>query len=80
MFISATSLFSHSYEARNKSKAQAFNEFSVFSCVALTALLSGWMELSFGWQAMNLYVMPFVVAVAVLFFVQMRREIPAQEA
>ncbi len=41
MFIAATGLFSQSYSVHNKSKAQAFNEFCVFSCVTVTALLSG---------------------------------------
>jgi len=60
-------LFSQSYKANNKSKAQAFNEFFVFSCVTVTALLSGWLESTVGWEAMNLYVLPFVLAVIVLF-------------
>lgn len=67
MFIAATGLFSQSYLARNKSKAQAFNEFFVFSCVTITALLSGWLESTVGWEAMNLYVLPFVVIVMGLF-------------
>ncbi|EGA69755.1 putative drug transport transmembrane protein [Vibrio sinaloensis DSM 21326] len=67
MFIAATGLFSQSYLARNKSKAQAFNEFFVFSCVTVTALLSGWLESTVGWEAMNLYVLPFVVVVIGLF-------------
>ncbi|MEL7383358.1 MAG: MFS transporter [Pseudomonadota bacterium] len=67
MFISATGLFSQSYREENRAKAQAFNEFFVFGCVTITALLSGWLESSVGWQAMNLYVLPFVVAVMVVF-------------
>lgn len=67
MFIAATGLFSQSYLAHNKSKAQAFNEFFVFSCVTVTALLSGWLESTVGWEAMNLYVLPFVVVVIGLF-------------
>lgn len=67
MFIAATGLFSQSYEAHNKSKAQAFNEFFVFSCVTITALLSGWLESTVGWEKMNIYVLPFVIAVIVLF-------------
>ena len=69
MFISATSMFSQSYHAKNKAKAQAFNEFVVFSCVTVTALLSGWLEASVGWQSMNLYVLPFVLLVMVVFAV-----------
>ncbi|KIE21518.1 major facilitator transporter [Vibrio sinaloensis] len=67
MFIAATGLFSQSYLPHNKSKAQAFNEFFVFSCVTVTALLSGWLESTVGWEAMNIYVLPFVVAVIGLF-------------
>lgn len=67
MFIAATGLFSQSYSSRNKSKAQAFNEFFVFSCVTVTALLSGWLESTVGWEMMNIYVLPFVLAVLALF-------------
>ncbi|RTZ17288.1 MFS transporter [Vibrio aquaticus] len=67
MFIAATGLFSQSYSSRNKSKAQAFNEFFVFSCVTITALLSGWLESTVGWEMMNIYVLPFVLAVLTLF-------------
>jgi len=67
MFIAATGLFSQSYKAHNKSKAQAFNEFFVFSCVTITALLSGWLESTVGWEKMNIYVLPFVIAVIILF-------------
>ncbi|MEZ8881817.1 MFS transporter, partial [Vibrio lentus] len=58
MFIAATGLFSQSYQAQNKAKAQAFNEFVVFGCVTVTALLSGWLESTVGWQNLNVYVLP----------------------
>ncbi|WCP68769.1 MFS transporter [Vibrio tubiashii] len=67
MFIAATGLFSQSYKPQNKSKAQAFNEFFVFSCVTVTALMSGWLESTVGWQTMNVYVLPFVLAVIAIF-------------
>ncbi|KJY83967.1 major facilitator transporter [Vibrio galatheae] len=67
MFIAATGLFSQSYKPHNKSKAQAFNEFFVFSCVTITALMSGWLESTVGWQTMNIYVLPFVLAIIVVF-------------
>ncbi|MGF1754974.1 MFS transporter [Vibrio makurazakiensis] len=67
MFISATGLFSQSYQSKNKAKAQAFNEFMVFGCVTVTALLSGWLESTVGWKNLNIYVLPFVLAVIVLF-------------
>ncbi|USD34253.1 MULTISPECIES: MFS transporter [Vibrio] len=73
MFIAATSLFSQSYETHNKSKAQAFNEFFVFSCVTMTALLSGWLEATVGWESLNIYVLPFVLAVITLFGINVFR-------
>lgn len=75
MFISATGLFSQSYKEQNKAKAQAFNEFFVFSCVTITALLSGWLESTVGWQNLNLYVLPFVFAVISIFVVNTKRHI-----
>nr|WP_276208157.1 MFS transporter [Vibrio neptunius] len=73
MFIAATGLFSQSYAMHNKSKAQAFNEFFVFSCVTITALLSGWLEATVGWQSLNVYVLPFVLAVIALFSINVVR-------
>ncbi|MFA0114141.1 MFS transporter [Vibrio sp. 10N.261.46.E11] len=67
MFIAATGLFSQSYQPRNKAKAQALNEFVVFGCVTITAMLSGWLESTAGWQKLNIYVLPFVLAVIVIF-------------
>ncbi len=67
MFIAATGLFSQSYQAKNKSKAQALNEFVVFSCVSITALLSGWLESTVGWKMLNIYVLPFVLLVIMVF-------------
>lgn len=73
MFIAATGLFSQSYQEHNKPKAQAFNEFSVFSCVTMTALLSGWLESTVGWQALNIYVLPFVLIVIGIFAFQAKK-------
>ncbi|CAK1699575.1 putative Permease of the major facilitator superfamily [Vibrio crassostreae] len=73
MFIAATGLFSQSYQSQNKAKAQAFNEFVVFGCVTVTALLSGWLESTAGWQNLNIYVLPFVLAVILLFAFSARK-------
>lgn len=73
MFIAATGLFSQSYESQNKAKAQAFNEFVVFGCVTVTALLSGWLESTAGWQNLNIYVLPFVLAVIMMFAFSARK-------
>ncbi|CCO49055.1 putative Permease of the major facilitator superfamily [Vibrio nigripulchritudo SOn1] len=73
MFISATSMFSQSYKSENRAKAQAFNEFFVFGCVAITAMLSGWLEATIGWQKLNLYTAPFVVIVMLMFLFNARK-------
>ncbi|MCY9863774.1 MFS transporter [Vibrio coralliirubri] len=73
MFIAATGLFSQSYQSQNKAKAQAFNEFVVFGCVTITAMLSGWLESTAGWQNLNIYVLPFVLAVILLFAFSARK-------
>ncbi|PMK04945.1 MFS transporter [Vibrio sp. 10N.261.55.A7] len=73
MFIAATGLFSHSYEPQNKAKAQAFNEFVVFGCVTITAMLSGWLESTVGWQSLNIYVLPFVIMVMAWFAVNAKK-------
>ncbi|UQV23113.1 MFS transporter [Vibrio sp. J383] len=73
MFIAATGLFSQSYQSQNKAKAQAFNEFIVFGCVTITAMLSGWLESTAGWQNLNIYVLPFVLAVILLFAFSARK-------
>ncbi|TKF21239.1 MFS transporter [Vibrio genomosp. F6] len=80
MFISATGLFSQSYKEQNKAKAQAFNELFVFSCVTVTALLSGWLESTVGWQNLNLYVLPFVFAVIAIFVVNTKHHIKKEIA
>lgn len=80
MFISATGLFSQSYKEQNKAKAQAFNEFFVFSCVTVTALLSGWLESTVGWQNLNLYVLPFVFAVIAIFVFNTKHHIKKEIA
>ncbi|MCC4788327.1 MFS transporter [Vibrio splendidus] len=73
MFIAATGLFSQSYQSQNKAKAQAFNEFIVFGCVTITAMLSGWLESTAGWKNLNIYVLPFVLAVILLFAFSARK-------
>ena len=70
MFISATQLVTSSYQPAEKAKTQAANEFMVFSMVTVSALSSGWLEASYGWQAMNWMVLPLVLwALSVMFFI-----------
>lgn len=61
MFISATSLVTGTYTDSERAKTQATNEFMVFGMVTLSALSSGWLEVSLGWETMNAIMIPVVV-------------------
>ncbi len=65
MFICATSYLTGAYRPGEKAKAQASNEFLVFSTVTLSALAAGWLEATLGWASMNILMIP-VVAFALL--------------
>lgn len=61
MFISATSMVTGAYTHQERAKTQATNEFLVFGMVTLSALSSGWLEVSLGWETMNILMIPVVV-------------------
>ncbi|MDO6513711.1 MFS transporter [Neptuniibacter sp. 2_MG-2023] len=76
MFISATQLFTTVYKPAEKAKSQASNEFIVFGMVAVTALSSGWLEMTLGWQAMNWIVLPLVLwSIGVIFYIGQQRKV-----
>ncbi|GGO81247.1 MFS transporter [Marinobacterium nitratireducens] len=61
MFVSATSYLTRAYRPEEKARTQAANEFLVFSCVSLSALLAGWLEATVGWLNMNWLMLPVVL-------------------
>ena len=74
MFVSATHLVADAYSEAEKPKAQAANEFLIFSMVTLSALASGWLETTLGWHIMNLMCIP-VVLFAVLIVIYFRKKL-----
>lgn len=54
LFIGATSLLTETYHQEETFKAQAVNEFSVFTTVAISSLSAGALQNLFGWEAVNL--------------------------
>jgi MFS family permease len=69
MFVSATHLVTDAYSEAEKPKAQAANEFLIFSMVTFSALASGWLEATLGWHVMNLICIPVVLfAIAVVLY------------
>ena len=66
MFVGATSLLATSYAPHERVRAQAANDFIVFGTVACTAFLSGYVHARFGWNALNLTLLPPLVAALAL--------------
>ena len=64
LFIGATTLLTETYTAREKAKAQGFNDLLVFTVVTFTATTSGYLHFELGWRSLNVGVVPFLVLVA----------------
>ncbi|HIO91467.1 MAG TPA: MFS transporter [Leucothrix mucor] len=61
LFIGATSLLTDSYKPQEKSKSQAINDFLVFTTVTIASLSAGVLQHQFGWQMVNIGVVPLIV-------------------
>ncbi|WP_432696691.1 MFS transporter [Marinobacterium sp. YM272] len=64
-FIGATTLLTHTYYPAEKAKVQGMNDFLVFGFSALGAMLSGKLQALFGWELLNLLMLP-AIAIAML--------------
>ncbi len=68
LFIGGTALLTQTYQANERAKVQATNDFIVFSTVTLSSLSAGVLQHKFGWQAVNIGVLPLlgIVIISVL--------------
>ncbi len=66
MFIAASRLLADAHQPLEKAKVQGFNDFVVFTLVALSATSTAALFERFGWQMMNVFTAPAVVATLVL--------------
>lgn len=81
LYIGATTLLTETYEPAEKAKAQAFNDFLVFTTVTGTALSAGTIHRYLGWGALNVAVLPLIALtlLATLWLRQRNRAtVPAQ--
>jgi predicted MFS family arabinose efflux permease len=62
MFVGATALLSTAHDPQERVRAQAANDFIVFTTVTITAFTSGWLHNHSGWVAVNVAVIPPVLA------------------
>ena len=63
-FIGATAMLTETYLPEERSKVQGFNDFLLFSFVAVASFSSGKIFSSLGWEAINIVVFPVVGASA----------------
>jgi len=60
LFLGGTTLLTANYSGAEKATAQGLNDFLVFGTVTITALSSGVLHHNFGWDAINLVMVPFI--------------------
>jgi MFS family permease len=62
LFVGSTTLLTETYTLAEKNKAQAFNDFIVFTAVALASLSAGALQNRFGWEMVNVGALPLLLA------------------
>lgn len=79
LFIGATTLVTETYRPAEKAKTQGFNDVLVFGTVTITALSSGYLHEHYGWQLLNIAVLPFVIGaiIAIVWLHRSRLAAPA---
>lgn len=75
LYIGASTLLTEGYAPAERAKAQAFNDFMVGIAVALSSFSSGALHSHYGWQAVNVGVVPLIGAavIATIWLVYRRR-------
>lgn len=63
LFIGGTTLLTETYTEQEKAKAQAFNDFVIFSNVSFAALSAGALFHHFGWHTVNYSALPILTIV-----------------
>lgn len=63
LFIGGTTLITETYHSNERSKTQALNDFAVFSTVALSSLSAGALQHKFGWDIVNIGVIPLLAII-----------------
>jgi len=82
LFIGATTLLTETYNMAERGRVQAINDFSVFSTVAAASLSAGALHYNFGWQAVNMGVLPLllVIIVSIIWVSRKDDELPVESA
>ena len=68
MFVAGTTMVTETYQPAEKAIVQGVNDFLVFGTAALSSLLSGVLQTSFGWETVNLSAVPLLLIVLISLF------------
>jgi len=64
MFVAGTTLLTHAYRPEERAKVQGMNEFMIAGSAAIGSFSAGGVFGVFGWNILNLVVLPLLLAVA----------------
>ncbi|MCE9599106.1 MAG: MFS transporter [Spirochaetia bacterium] len=73
LFLAGSTMLSLCFSGSDRFAAQGLNDTMVFGTQAIASLAAGWMLYTFGWQALSLFPIPFLVLVLVLSTLQRGR-------
>jgi len=74
LFLTGTSLLPQSYEACERHKVQATNDFILFGFQAFASLMAGWVLFAGGWNYVVLSSLPFIVILVIINTIYVRYE------
>ncbi len=64
LFVGATALLTETYTEVEKTRAEALNNFAVFTVIAVSSLSAGALQNHFGWRTVNVGVLPLIAVIA----------------
>lgn len=79
LYIGGTTLLTETYTEAEKGRAQAMNDMTVFGVGLVSTLAAGMLHQAFGWQTLNLLLLPWLgLAALALFWLATMRRRPRQ--
>jgi len=82
LFIGSTTLLTEAYAPEEKARAQALNDFLVFTTVTIAVLSAGSLQHRLGWRAVNLGVLPLTLIpfIAITWLMRFRAGLASRRA
>ncbi|GHE78166.1 MFS transporter [Thalassotalea profundi] len=74
LYLTGTSLLPQSYQANERHKVQAMNDFIIFGFQATASLLAGWVLFKAGWHGVVMSSIPFILVLFAVSWYYFRKE------